>query len=130
MIRSPDGEAANMEVAILLGLTGERLLDPLHKAFSAIKPQTLVMLGPRDQPWRRERGVDTVAGHVLLRSSEEVSADPVGVTRSAVESISSHASSWWLLLTDLDVLNELEFFCARCSWRDVSCRRADLAAAH
>jgi arginase len=106
---SPDGEAANMEVAILLGLTGERLMDPLRKAFNAIKPQRLVMLGPRDEPWRRLRGVDSVAGHVLLRNSDEVAADPAGVTRSAVESIASHTSSWWLH-TDLDVLSEAEFF--------------------
>ena len=103
---SPDGEAANMEVAILLGLTGERLMDPLSKAFNTIKPQRLVMLGPRDEPWRRPRGIDSVAGRVLLRNSEEVVADPVGVTRSAVASISSHA--WWLH-TDLDVLSEAEF---------------------
>jgi arginase len=107
--RSPDGEAANMEVAILLGLTGERLMDPLSKAVNAIKPQTLAMLGPRDEPWRRELGVETIANHVLLRNSEEVAADPAGVTRSAVESISSHASSWWLH-TDLDVLSERDFF--------------------
>jgi arginase len=107
--RSTDGEAANMEVAILLGLTGELLTDPLGRAVNAIKPETLAMLGPRDQPWRRQRGVETIAGHVLLRNSEEVAADPAGVTRSAIESISSHTSSWWLH-TDLDVLSERDFF--------------------
>lgn len=107
--RSLDGEAANMEVAILLGLTGERLMHPLSRAVNALKPQALAMLGPRDQPWRQERGVETLAGHVLLRNSEEVAADPAGVTRLAIESISSHASSWWLH-TDLDVLSERDFF--------------------
>jgi arginase len=106
---SPDGEAANMEVAILLGMTGERLMDPLSKAVNAIKPQTLAMLGPRDEAWRRNLGVETIAGNVLLRNSEEVAADPSGVTRSAIESISSHASNWWLH-TDLDVLRERDFF--------------------
>ena len=107
--RSLDGEAANMEVAILLGLTGQRLTEPLSKAVNALKPQTLAMLGPRDEPWREERGVESVAGHVLLRNSDEVAADPAGVTRAAVESISAHASSWWLH-TDLDVLNVRDFF--------------------
>lgn len=107
--RSRDGEAANMEVAILLGMTGERLTDPLSRAVNALKPQALAMLGPRDQPWRQELGVETIAGHVLLRNSEEVVADPVGVTGSAIESISSHASCWWLH-TDLDVLSERDFF--------------------
>ena len=67
------------------------------------------MLGPRDGPWLQERGVETIAGQVLLRNSEAVAADPVGVTRAAVESISSHASSWWLH-TDLDVLSVDDFF--------------------
>ena len=107
--RSRDGEAANMEVAILLGLTGEQLMDPLSKAVNAIKPQTLAMLGPRDRAWRRKLGVETIASLVLLRNSEEVAADPAGVTRSAIESISSHASNWWLH-TDLDVLSERDFF--------------------
>ena len=106
--RSLDGEAANMEVAILLGLTGERLTEPLRRAFNALKPETLAMLGPRDEPWRQERGVETLAGHVILRNSEEVAADPAGVTRSAIESISSHVSNWWLH-TDLDVLSERDF---------------------
>ena len=107
--RSPDGEAANMEVAILLGFTGEQLKAPLSMAVSSLKTQALAMLGPRDEPWRQTRDVETLAGHVLLKNSEEVAADPAGVTRSAVESISSHTSNWWLH-TDLDVLSERDFF--------------------
>lgn len=107
--RSPDGEAANMEVAILLGLTGERLSDPLSKAVNVLKLQALAMLGPRDEPWRQQRGIETLAGQVLLRNDEEVAADPIGITRSAIESISSHTSNWWLH-TDLDVLSESDFF--------------------
>lgn len=106
---SLDGEAANMEIAILLGLTGERLLDPLRRAVNALKPQTLAMLGPRDEPWRQERDVESVAGLALLRNDKEVAADPAGVTRAAVESISSHTANWWLH-TDLDVLNVNDFF--------------------
>jgi hypothetical protein len=33
--RSPDGEAANMEIAVLLGMTGEGLPQPLGRAFGA-----------------------------------------------------------------------------------------------
>lgn len=107
--RSTDGEAANMEVAMLLGLTGERLTDPLSKAVNALKPQTLAMLGPRDELWRQNLGVETIAGQVLLRNSDEVAADPAGVTRSAIERISSHTSNWWLH-TDLDVLSVRDFY--------------------
>lgn len=66
------------------------------------------MLGPHDHAWRRELGVKTVAGRVLLRNAEEVSANPAGTAREAVRCISSQASNWWLH-TDLDVLDERDF---------------------
>lgn len=107
--RSPDGEAANMEVSILLGLSGERLMEPFSKAVGALKPPALALLGPRDEPWRQERDIESVASHALLRNADEVAADPAGVTRSAVASISAQTSSWWLH-TDLDVLNVSDFY--------------------
>ena len=108
MDRSLSGEAANMEIAILLGMTGERLPPPLDKSFGALEPEALAMLGPRDLAWRREFGVESVADRVLLRHSGEVSADPAGAAREAVRCISLHASNWWLH-TDLDVLDERDF---------------------
>ena len=108
MERSPVGEAANMEIAVLLGTTGEGLPQPFSRAFGALKPDALVMLGPHDHAWRLELGVDSVAGRVVVRSSEEVAADPARSAREAVRRISSHASNWWLH-TDLDVLDERDF---------------------
>jgi arginase len=66
-----------------------------------------VMLGPHDQAWRHGLGVGTVAGRVVLRSSE-VAADSAQSAREAVGRISSHASHWWLH-TDLDVLDGRDF---------------------
>jgi arginase len=108
MDRSPDGEAANMEIAILLGLTGHRWPDPLKKSVGALNPSALVMLGPHDDAWRHQLGVDTVAIRVSLRSSEDVSKDPARAAHEAVRRIAAHASSWWLH-TDLDVLDERDF---------------------
>jgi arginase len=108
MERSPDGEAANMEIAVLLGTTGEGLPQPIGRAFSALTPDALVMLGPHDHAWRHELGVGTVAGRVVVRSAEEVATDPARSGRAAVRRISSHASNWWLH-TDLDVLDERDF---------------------
>ncbi len=105
---SLDGEAANMEIAILLGMTGERLPPPLSEAFGALKPDALAMLGPRDEAFRRERGAETVAGKVWLRTSEEVAADPACAAREAVVRVAARASGWWLH-TDFDVLDEREF---------------------
>jgi arginase len=66
------------------------------------------MLGPHDHAWRRELGVGTVAGGVVVRSSEEVARDPAGSAREALRRMSSRASPWWLH-TDLDVLDERDF---------------------
>ena len=106
--RSPDGEAANMEIGVLLGTTGEGLPQPVARAFGALKPEALVMLGPHDHAWRHPLGVDSVAGRVVIRGSEEVATDPARSAREAVGLISSHASNWWLHI-DLDVLDERDF---------------------
>ena len=105
---SPDGEAANMEIAVLLGETAEGLPQPLGRAFGALKPDALVMLGPHDHAWRHELGVGTVAGRVIVRSADEVAGDPAASARAAVEHISAHAPGWWLHM-DLDVLDEQGF---------------------
>jgi hypothetical protein len=97
-----------MEIAVLSGTTGEGLPQPFARAFGALKPDALVMLGPHDHAWRQEIGVGTVAGRVVVRSSEAVATDPVTSAREAVQRISSHASNWWLH-TDLDVLDERDF---------------------
>jgi arginase len=108
MQRSPDGEAANMEIAILLGMTGDQLPDPLRTSFGALKHDALVMLGPRDDAWRRPIGVTTIAGPVLLRSAEEVAAAPARAATEAVRHLTSRVSGWWLHI-DLDVLDRRDF---------------------
>jgi len=106
--RSPDGEAANLEIALLLGTTGEHFPQPLSRAFGALKPDALVMLGPHDQPWRDGLGVGTIADRVIVRHADEVATDPARSAREAIQGISSHASNWWLHV-DLDVLDERDF---------------------
>ena len=97
-----------MEIAILLGLTGDRLPQPLSRAVGVLNADALVMLGPHDDAYRRDLGVGTVAGRVTLLSADEVSANPARAARDAVQRISSRSSNWWLH-TDLDVLDEREF---------------------
>ena len=106
--RSPDGEAANMEIGVLLGTTGERFPPPIDRAFGALKHDALVMLGPHDRPWRDPIAVGSVVDRVVVRSPEDVARDPAQSAREAVGHISSHASNWWMH-TDLDVLDEREF---------------------
>ena len=138
---STSGEAANMEIALLLGLTGERAPQPLRGRLPALTPGAIAMLGPRDHLFRQAANVPTVADRVWLRSADEVSADPAGYARMAVEHVAAYASRWWLHI-DLDVLTRSDF--AACgapgevmlagglTWRqltEVVCRLCRAAAA-
>jgi len=105
---SPSGEAANMEIALLLGLTGDRAPPPLRDRLPALDLGAVAMLGPRDDLFRRAANVPTVADRMWLRPADEVSADPAGCARRAAGHVAAHASRWWLHI-DLDVLARTEF---------------------
>ena len=105
---SLSGEAANMEIALLLGLTGERAPQPLRGWLPALALDAIAMLGPRDHLFRQAANVPTIADRVWLRSADEVSADPPGYARMAIEHVAAHASRWWLHI-DLDVLARSDF---------------------
>ena len=108
MDRSTTGEAANMEVAFLLGLTGQGAPAPLRRAVGVLEPEALVMLGMRDERYRREAGVPTIADRVRLRPATELHQDPAAAGRWAAERVAAQASGWWLHI-DLDVLDGEEF---------------------
>ena len=105
---SASGEAANMEIALLLGLTGERAPQPLRDRLPALAPRAIAMLGARDHLFRQAANVPTVADRVWLRSADEVSTDPPGYARMAIEHVAAHSSRWWLHI-DLDVLTRSDF---------------------
>jgi arginase len=106
--RSRTGEAANMEIALLLGTTGERLPHPLAESSGALTVDTLAMLGQHDDAFRQDLDVGTLAGHAWLRTAEEVATNPVRTAREAVRHLSAEVSNWWLHV-DLDVLDERDF---------------------
>lgn len=108
MEHSDSGEAANMEVALLLGLTGRQAPEPLRRAVGVLRPQALAMLGMRDALYRRELDVPTIADRVRLRPASDVHEDPAGGGRRAAEQVAARASGWWLHI-DLDVLDGEEF---------------------
>lgn len=105
---STSGEAANMEIALLLGLTGEQAPGSLPGHIRSLDPQALAMLGQRDDAYRRENGAPSIAGRVQLRPAAELHHDPAGAGRQAAELVASQAPSWWLHI-DLDVLDNDEF---------------------
>ena len=108
MEQSDTGEAANMEIALLLGLTGTRAPEPLRSRLPALDRDTIVMLGQRDHLYRRQIGVPTIAGQVPLHPLQELRGDPAGIAADAAEYLVRHAHDWWLHI-DLDVLAGSEF---------------------
>jgi arginase len=108
MDASQSGEAANMEMALLLGLTGERAPELLRARLPALRPAAVAMLGPRDDAWRGKLNVPTLADRVLLRTPDDLRPNPAKAGREAAERVASQAPGWWLH-TDLDVLARAEF---------------------
>jgi arginase len=108
MDASQSGEAANMEIALLLGLTGERAPETLRAWLPALWPPALAMLGQRDDAWRRKLNVPTLAGRVLLRTPDGLRPDPASTAREAADRVASQVPGWWLHI-DLDVLARSEF---------------------
>jgi arginase len=105
---SPDGEAANMEIGLLLGLTGHLAPARLRRLLPALEAGALGMLGMRDGAWRRELNVASLADRgVLLHTAEAVAAEPGRSGRSAAERAARHSAGWWLHV-DVDVLAENE----------------------
>jgi arginase len=113
MNASPDGEVANMEIALLLGLTGNNAPEALRKRLPALQPNALAMLGQRDGTWIRKLGVASVSDlGVMLLTPDDIAIDPAQRARDAVGYVVAHAPRWWLHI-DLDVLAEEEFAAAR-----------------
>lgn len=106
---SEDGEAANTELGLLLGLTGRLLSGPLRGRLPALRREHLVVLGPRDEAWRRQFNVGTLADcGVWLAPLAEVVDDPAGAGRRAIQQLAGHVGRYWLHI-DLDVLDPVEF---------------------
>jgi arginase len=106
---SEDGEAANTEIGLLLGLTGRLLRGPLTHRRGTLTADRLAVLGPRDRDWRRQFNVGSLRDHgVWLADVDDVAADPVGTARAAVQHVTSAGDRWWLHV-DLDVLDPVDF---------------------
>ena len=106
---SEDGEAANTEIGLLLGLTGYSAPESLRARLPVLSDANLAVVGPRDEAWRRRFNVGSLRDRgVWQRSVEEIAAGPAGVARDAVGHLLGAADNWWLHI-DLDVLDPVEF---------------------
>ncbi len=108
MEQSTTGEAANMEIALLLGMTGRHAPQPMRSRLPVLRSQTIAMLGQRDANYRSEIGVSSIADRVHLSGAEELRRDPEQMTALAAAHVAGQASGWWLHV-DLDVLDGKEF---------------------
>jgi len=94
---SEDGEAANAEVGLLLGITGKLAPTVLRRRLPALDREALAVLGPRDDAWRAQFNVGSLRDvGVHLRPVDEVTADPIGVARAAISHIRDAVERWWL----------------------------------
>jgi arginase len=110
---SVDGEAANMELGLLLGITGQLAPAALRRLLPSLEPAALAVLGPRDRELRREGNVASLADRgVHLRPYDAVAAEPAEVAREAVEHVRKTTPRWWLH-TDLDVIAQDIFTAGR-----------------
>ena len=108
MEASTTGEAANMEVAFLLGITGRRAPGPLRSHSGVLRREGIAMLGMRDGMYRREVGTPTIADRVRVRTAADLHDDAASGGRLAAEHVTSQAPGWWLHI-DLDVLDRGAF---------------------
>jgi arginase len=108
MEESTTGEAANMEIALLLGMTGASAPESMRSRLPALGPETIAMLGQRDVNYRDEIGVSSIAERVRFHGAEEVRRDPVPTAARAAAHVGARARGWWLHV-DLDVLDASAF---------------------
>ncbi len=107
MDASPDGEAANMEIALLLGLTGHDAPEPMRRRLPALDPDAIVMLGQRDEGYRKAIAVPSIAERVRLHPAEVVHGRAARLAAEATEHL-DRTGGWWVHI-DLDVLHRDEF---------------------
>jgi arginase len=106
---SEDGEAANTEIGLLLGLTGRLLKGPLACRVGVLPRRNLAVLGPRDEAWRQRFNVGSLEHHgVWFRGWQQTFARPEESAREGVRHLRAAAEHWWLHV-DLDVLDPKGF---------------------
>ena len=106
---SDDGEAANSEIGMLLGLDGCDVSWASSRGLPALNSAHLALLGQRDEAWRAGLGVASLAASgVFTRDMHAVAGDPQGSARDAVDHLRRGVRAWWLHL-DVDVLDPDDF---------------------
>ncbi len=101
---SETGEAADMELGLLLGRSIDGVEPTLRAQIPRLDPAQVVILGARDRGELDEARVDSLDGTISFHDDAAVRADPAGLAREAVRRVASLDPGWWLHV-DLDVLS-------------------------
>jgi arginase len=105
---STDGEAANTELGLLLGISGRLMRGPLQAAVGSLERTQLGLLGQRDDEWRAQHNIGSLGDlGVWTRPWRYVAEAPDVAAREAVGHVLKAADGYWLHV-DLDVLDPEE----------------------
>jgi len=106
---SEDGEAANSEIGMLLGMVGRGITGDIGEGLPALERGALALLGQRDDQWRRDLNLGSLETlGVWKRGWEAIAADAAGAARAAVAHVRHSVGEWWLHI-DVDVMDPIEF---------------------
>ena len=100
-VQSTTGEAADMELALALGMADASWSPELATLLPLVAPADVRILGARDAEILRAEGVASLRDRVALVDGERLAADPAGIAATACASL---PDPWWFHL-DLDVLS-------------------------
>lgn len=100
---STTGEAADMELGLLLHRTTDGLPPELLHEIPHVRPDRVVALGPRDASELAEASVPSVRDDIQTVSPEAIAEDPARVGHTSAARVAADGS-WWLHV-DLDVLS-------------------------
>lgn len=105
-MQSPTGEAADMELALALGLTKEAQLSPgLQSLFPLIEDYQVSLLGPRDKPILQREGVASINSYLDFVDDKTILSEGAKYVgqRCFNKLVQRNHSAWFHL--DLDVLS-------------------------
>jgi arginase len=100
-VQSSTGEAADMELALALGMADASWSPQLAALLPLVEPGDVRILGARDAELLRAEGVSSLGDRLAMVDGDRLAADPASAAASACASLSD---PWWFHL-DLDVLS-------------------------
>jgi arginase len=99
--QSSTGEAADMELALALGMVDVSWSPELATILPLVGPTDVRVLGARDAGLLDAEGVSSLGSRLPVTDGAHLAADPAGETAAALASLTD---PWWFHL-DLDVLS-------------------------